>query len=195
MMSNPSYFSRKGKNSEMVKDVPDAELARFPVENVQWTSVHNFLPRLNEREQGRGWVYRLPTDEEWEYACRGAPTTKDECAYDFYFDRPTNDIPTTAANLLGTMPDGNGGTKARKFIVPFKVGLSTPNRLGIYDMHSNVWEWTSTKDNSGHRIRGGSSAYTSSVFSAGNVYHLTPKNSEPLIFLGLRLAAVPAAAK
>ena len=73
MGRNPSHFSRTGGGKDAVKDIPDAELKRFPVENVSWEDAQEFLRLVNEKEKEAGWVYRLPTEVEWEYACRGGP--------------------------------------------------------------------------------------------------------------------------
>jgi formylglycine-generating enzyme required for sulfatase activity len=140
MGNNPSYFARQGKGKDLVKDIADADLKRFPVERVSWHEVQEFLMKLNEREKGKGWLYRLPTEAEWEYACRNASTTKEDCSFDFYFDKPTNDLSSTQANFDGNEPAG----KAAKG--PFlgrttKVGSYAPNKLGLFDMHGNVWQW------------------------------------------------------
>jgi formylglycine-generating enzyme required for sulfatase activity len=140
MGSNPSYFSRQGKGSEKVKDIPDVELKRFPVEMVSWEDVQVFLGKLNEREKGKEWKYRLPKEAEWEYACRGAATTKEECSFDFYLAAPTNDLSSTQANFDGSKPAGNGA-KGPYLGRPRKVGSYAPNKLGLYDMHGNVWQW------------------------------------------------------
>ena len=71
MGHNPSFFSRQGKGSNSVLYISEEELNLFPVEQVSWDDAQEFLKKLNEKERGRGWLYRLPTVAEWEYACRG----------------------------------------------------------------------------------------------------------------------------
>jgi formylglycine-generating enzyme required for sulfatase activity len=137
MGSNPSYFSRKGKGGEKVKEVPDADLRRFPVETVTWDDVQLFLAKLNERQKGQGWSYRPPREAEWEYACRGAATTKDKCSFDSYFATPTNDLSSKQANFEGHSPAGNGA-KGPYLVRPRAVGSYAPNKLGLYDMHGNI---------------------------------------------------------
>jgi formylglycine-generating enzyme required for sulfatase activity len=142
MGGNPSFFSRKGGGKDKVKDVKDADLARFPVENVSWDDVQEFLKKLNAGQKGKGWLYRLPTGAESEYACRGAATSKKDCSFDYYFDKPTNDLSSEQANFDGNFPAGKaakGGSLGR----PAPVGSYKPNKLGLYDMHGNVWQWCS----------------------------------------------------
>src|SRR5262249_12264171 len=92
MGENPSQFSRTGANKEAVRDIPDADLKRFPVECVSWDDAQAFLAKLNERDKQAGWQYRLPTEAQWEYACRGGPIERDASASHYYFDQPTNEL-------------------------------------------------------------------------------------------------------
>jgi formylglycine-generating enzyme required for sulfatase activity len=180
MGGNPSWFSRAGGGKDDVKVVSDADLKQFPVEEVSWDDAQQFLKRLNARETNNGWVYRLPTEAEWEYACRGAASSKEDCSYDFYFERPTNDLTSAQANFGNTL----GRTS--------KVGSYQPNRLGLYDMHGNVWEWCNDLDKewASHRVaRGGSWLNDSWICRAAFRYRNVPsyRNNN----LGLRLARVP----
>jgi hypothetical protein len=103
--------------------------------------VQEFIKKLNEREKGKGYVYRLPTASEWEYACRGGATTEEECSYHFYFEKPTNDLSSTQANFNGNQPFGKG-EKGPYLERTTKVGSYKANKLGLYDMHGNVWQRT-----------------------------------------------------
>lgn len=177
----PSWFSRTGPGKELVKDIPDADLKRFPVENVTWDDVQSFLERLNNLEKIDGWVYRLPNAVEWEYACRGGPLMdKSDTAYDFYFDKPAHEISAERANI------------ERRLERTCKVGSYLPNRLGLYDMHGNVWEWCHNPDSSveGTAIReprgGGWSTLPVSCTAA---FRLGPARWEGRV--GLRLARCP----
>ena len=88
----------------------------LPVERVSWNDVQEFLRKLNQLESGKG--YRLPTEAEWEYACR-AGTTGDRYG----------DIDAVA----WYDKNSGGGTHT--------VGKKKPNAWGFYDMLGNVWEW------------------------------------------------------
>jgi eukaryotic-like serine/threonine-protein kinase len=140
MGKNPSYFCRDGGGKDKVKDIKDEDLKQFPVETVTWDDAQEFIKKLNEQEKGKGWSYRLPTEAEWEYACRGGATSEEECSYDFYFDKPTNDLSSMQANINGEYPAGKAD-KGPYLGRPTKVGSYAPNKLGLYDMHGNVWQW------------------------------------------------------
>jgi formylglycine-generating enzyme required for sulfatase activity len=126
-------FSRKGGYKDRLAEVPDDELKRFPVEQVFWTDVQMFLELLNAQEKEAGWVYRLPKEAELEYACRGGPrANKFEYGYDYYLEKPANELLPGQANFA---PEAGKGLQR-----PCKVGSYKPNSLGLYDMHCNVWD-------------------------------------------------------
>jgi formylglycine-generating enzyme required for sulfatase activity len=136
MGSNPSWFSRTRGGFISITDVSDEELKLFPVENVSWDDAQAFIKKLNERERGRGYLYRLPTSAEWEYACRGGATSEEDCSYLFYVDKPTNDLSLDQANIAGLAANGKKPPGR-----PTRVGAYPSNRLGLCDMHGNVWQW------------------------------------------------------
>ena len=129
MGSNPSYF--QGGN--------------LPVETVSWNDAVAYCAALTARERsaGRlpaGYVYRLPTEAEWEYACRADTTTP------FHYG---NALRSGMANFDGRYeypPCGGstyycynpGGTYLARTT---SVGSYAPNAWGLYDLHGNVWEW------------------------------------------------------
>jgi formylglycine-generating enzyme required for sulfatase activity len=124
MGKNPSHFTDDGANR--------------PVERVIWDDAVAFCQALSQRT---GRVYRLPSEAEWEYACRAGTTTP------FYFG-PT--ITTDLANYRGTDLQYQGTTYPghygqgpkgifREQTTP--VGQFPPNALGMYDLHGNIWEW------------------------------------------------------
>jgi formylglycine-generating enzyme required for sulfatase activity/tRNA A-37 threonylcarbamoyl transferase component Bud32 len=88
---------------------------KLPVTMVSWNNCQEFIKKLNAKTNGG---YRLPTEAEWEYACRAGKIT----AYSF-------------GNII-TKKDANFGGE---YLTP--VGKYLPNALGLYDMHGNVWEW------------------------------------------------------
>jgi formylglycine-generating enzyme required for sulfatase activity len=189
MGSNPSCFSRNGEGTGRVKDISDEELKLFPVENVSWDDVQTFIKKLNEREAGRGYRYRLPTEAEWEYACRGGATSEEECSYYFYFARPTNDLSSEQANFDGTHPYGKA-LKGKWLKRPTRVGAYPPNKLGLCDMHGNVWQWCDGWVGTQDRVyRGGNFG------SAGNACQAAARLGDPRVArwngLGFRLARVP----
>jgi|GEM_PF-1637489 len=116
MGKNPSSFNTCGDDC--------------PVENVSWNEVKMFIKKLNQME-GKN-LYRLPTEAEWEYACRAGTSTL------FAFgDRLTIDF----ANYDAQLPLTEFGKIRKKSNGPVKVASFYPNAWGLYDMHGNVEEW------------------------------------------------------
>ncbi len=183
MGKNPSHFSRGGTEKDKVKAIPDADLKRFPVEGVSWEDARAFVKLVNEKvKKEAGWEYRLPTAEQWEYACRGGPmTAKAESAFDYYLEKPSKTLSKVQANFKD-----NGLNR------PCKVGSYPPNRLGLYDMHGNVWEWCEVQLGEGVR-RGGS--WLSNAALCRAVFATNSPPSPRSYSLGLRLARVPSTSK
>jgi formylglycine-generating enzyme len=100
--------------------------AETDTENAVWEDCLEFLQQLGERD---GHAYRLPTEAEWEYACRAGTTTP------FFFGET---ISTDQANFDCLYPTDT--RVARAFAKPTPVGSFPPNAFGLYDMHGNVWE-------------------------------------------------------
>jgi formylglycine-generating enzyme required for sulfatase activity len=101
-----------GKNPSYSKN------AKYPVTDVSWNDCQEFIKKLNAKTDGG---YRLPTEAEWEYACRAGTST----AYSF-----GDEITPKDANL-----------RYSEIGKPIEVGSYNPNAFGLYDMHGNVWEW------------------------------------------------------
>jgi formylglycine-generating enzyme required for sulfatase activity len=104
-----------------------------PAENVRWSQAVEFCNRLSAlaEEKKAGRVYRLPSEAEWEYACRAGSTTP------FHFGA---ELSAKQANFNGHFPFGKA-EKGPYLRQTAKVGRYKPNAWGLYDMHGNVWEW------------------------------------------------------
>jgi formylglycine-generating enzyme required for sulfatase activity len=107
--------------------------ADFPMENIQWNEAVAFCDTLSRlpQEKNAGRRYRLPTEAEWEYACRAGTTTP------FHFGKS---LSSKEANFNGNYPYG-GADKGPFVGLTAKVGSFAPNAWGLYDMHGNVAEW------------------------------------------------------
>jgi formylglycine-generating enzyme required for sulfatase activity len=190
MGKNPSCFTRHGGGSALLKAISDEELKLFPVECVSWHDAQEFIKKLNEKERGRGYVYRLPTEAEWEYACRGGATSEEESSYHFYFAKPTNDLSSEQANFNGNFPFGKA-PKGQHLQRPTRVGAYPPNKLGLCDMHGNVRQWCADVIPEGScRVYRGGSWFNSGIYCQAAVRLWdTPTAQYP--DLGFRLARVP----
>ncbi len=108
----------------------------LPMESVSWFNATNYCRRLSLREKAAGHLppgywFRLPTEAEWEYACRAGKIS----AYAF-----GSSLSSTKANFNGNHPYG-GALKGPNVDATTPVGSYPPNAWGLYDMHGNVWEW------------------------------------------------------
>src|SRR5262249_23113697 len=146
--------------------------------------------KLNEKERNGGYLYRLPTEAEWEYACRGGVTSEYECSFHFYFEKPSNDLSSDQANFNGTVPFSNA-PNAKYLGRPTRVGSYPANKLGLCDMHGNVWQWCADRFQGGSvRVdRGGSWDCSGSLCQATYRNGRAPANRND--DLGFRLARVP----
>lgn len=128
---NPSNFCSTGDGARKVKGI---DTRQFPVEQVSWTDAVAFCEKLSAlpEEQKAGRVYRLPTESEWQYACRAGTTTP------FHYGTA---LGAADANINGNFPYG-GAPRSKMLGRTAKVGSYKPNAFGLYDMHGNVSEMT-----------------------------------------------------
>ena len=132
MGRNPSNFCAEATGKVSVRGI---DTNRFPVERVSWKTAGEFCEKLSSMsdERSSGRTYRLPTEAEWEFACRAGTDTP------FHFGAQLNG---NEANCRGDRPYGTSETGPRVNRTA-RVGSYTPNAFGLYDMHGNVWEWCS----------------------------------------------------
>ena len=123
MGTSPSHFADCGETC--------------PVENVSFIEVQQYLRNLNASPSS-AFVYRLPTEAEWEYACRAGTAAVSAAPLPF----------STGANLTTDQANYNGQHPYASFAPgvfrerPMPTGSFTPNAWGLADLHGNVWEWT-----------------------------------------------------
>jgi len=184
-ITKPYYMGKQEVTQEQWEAVMGNNLSyykgeKLPMNEISWDDCQEFLKKLNARTEGG---YRLPTEAEWEYACRAGTTT----AYSY-----GDNLTKSDANI-----DGDSIKE---------VGSYKPNVFGLYDMHGNVWEWCEDfyadypagagTDPKGPAtgysrvLRGGSFTYYVSIArSSFRSYGRAPSNRYS--FLGFRLARTP----
>jgi formylglycine-generating enzyme required for sulfatase activity len=100
----------------MVNNPSDLKGPDLPVDNVSWDDAQRFIKKLNDRSDK--YTYRLPTEAEWEYACKAGST---------------RDYAEKLDSIAWYKNNSNGRAHS--------VGQKQPNKWGLYDMYGNVWEW------------------------------------------------------
>ena len=192
-LTKPYYLGKHEVTQEqweavMGSNPSDTKGEKLPVTNISWNDCQEFITKLNVKKNGG---YRLPTEEEWEYACRAGTNT----AYSFGDNITPNNANCDFSNI------GK----------PIEVGSYKPNSFGLYDMHGNVFEWcedgfreynaapaigknkpvsapeVGTAIGIGRVLRGGSfSANVSASRSSNRAYLNRPTDKHE--FIGFRLA-------
>lgn len=148
--SNPSCFTPGGDAEDLVRGL---DTTTFPVDSVSWDEANAFCLALGERSTEREAQrhYRLPTEAEWEYACRGGILSStpyhvgevlrpEHARYDFRSDADVLSQPSRSS--VQYVPR------------PAPVGSYRPNGWGLYDMHGNVWEWCADRFSESYYRRG-----------------------------------------
>jgi formylglycine-generating enzyme required for sulfatase activity len=133
MGRNPSYFQPGGGGNGLVLG---RNTSRLPVEGVSWEDARDFCKKLSDldEEKRSGRKYQLPTEAQWEYACRGRSNPSSP----FQFGQT---LSSAQANFDGNHPYGAQTARGPSLERTTAVGLYEPNDFGLYDMHGNVAEW------------------------------------------------------
>jgi formylglycine-generating enzyme required for sulfatase activity len=173
------------------RDIRMSDSSMYPVERVSWEDAVEFCKNLSDlpEEKKEGRVYRLPTEAQWEYACRAGSMTQ------YSFGESSRSIGDYA------WLQGNSNNRIHP------VGQKKPNAWGLYDMHGNVWEWCSDwydkypkgpvsdpggpKEGTFRVLRGGSyDCDPTSCRSAHRMWYI-PSSRYLYRYYGFRVALIP----
>ena len=193
-MAKPFYLGKHLVTQEqwrvlMGNNPSDFEGPRNPVSQVSWDSCQAFLTMLNEKGLSpRGMSFRLPTEAQWEYACRAGSTTR------YCFGDKESEL-----GEYGWYSENSGGK-------PHPIGGKTANAWGLYDMHGNMCEWCADWYDAGYYskspkydptgaaigsdrvVRGGHWNYGASECRSAGRLGYAPR----IPFVGFRVALTPA---
>ena len=133
LVTQAEYQSVIGNNPSSFQGNPS-----YPVEQISWFEATNYCAVLTQREQSAGrcptdWSYRLPTESEWEYACRAGTTTRFSYGDDLNY--------TSLGNYAWYRDNSADNADIPYQPFPHRVGQKLPNPWGLHDMHGNVYEW------------------------------------------------------
>jgi formylglycine-generating enzyme required for sulfatase activity len=134
---NPEKEKLEFKKKYSWRNVGFRQTDEHPVVNVSWNDAVEFCKWLSKKE---GKTYRLPTEAEWEYACRAGTTTR-------YYSGDDPETLAKVANIADAtfkaeFPSRDGTIKASDgYVFTSPVGQFKPNAFGLYDMHGNAWQW------------------------------------------------------
>ena len=176
-ITKPFYLGKFEVTQEQWEKVMGSNPSKFkgaknPVEQVSWEDCQKFLEALKERVSGQ--TFRLPTEAEWEYACRARSKT----------DYSYGDSPDKLRDYAWFNDNSEKQTHP--------VGQKKPNPWGLYDIHGNVWEWcadwhgeysgksatdpTGSATGSARMLRGGSWSDRAATSRSANRYDYAPAN-------------------
>ena len=178
--------------------------ADHPVECVSWDDCQAFLEKLNAHPAARasGLVFRLPTEEEWETACRAGSTnaycrladgteiTEATLGRVAWYNENLSTRPRWLSRFLDfaeRLVDRVREVDWSETLSHKPVGRKEPNAWGLYDLHGNVWEWTETAVGVRRVSRGGGWYFSARDCGSSSRFRLSP--SDRLDGLGFRLCA------